>query len=55
MGVVGVRAGGREDPVRGQSGCERRSQVTVKIQKKIGGGRGRVVGREDPVGGSGWK
>ena len=54
MGVEGVRAGGREDPMRGQSGCEQSSEVTMKIQK-IGGGRGRVVGREDPVGGSGWK
>ena len=36
--------------VGGQSGCERRIEVFVKIQKKkiffLGGGGGRVVGSE---------
>ena len=34
---------------RGQGRCKRRSEVFVKIQKKIGGGGGRVGG-----GGSWW-
>ena len=44
----------------GQGGCERRSKVFVKIQKKIkfeGGGRGRGGGVEGPIrcwGGGGW-
>ena len=37
--------------VGGQGGCERRIEVFVKIQKKIGGGEGRGRGW---VGGSGW-
>ena len=45
---MGGRVGGR---VWGQGGCERRSEVIVKIKKIGGGGWG---GREDPVGGSGW-
>ena len=36
--------GSREGRVGGQGGCERRIEVFVKIQKKIGGGSG----------GSGW-
>ena len=48
MGGVGVRGGGGAGG--GQGGCERRSEVIVKIQKQF---RGR--GREDLVGGwSGW-
>ena len=40
----GGGSGGRG---RGQGGCERRIEVFVKIQKKIGGGgRGRVGGSE---------
>ena len=35
MGGGGVGVG-----LWGQSGCERRIEVFVKIQKKIGGGRG---------------
>ena len=42
-GVPGVGFGG-------QGGCERRIDVFVKIQKKLGGGGGRGVGGE----GSGW-
>ena len=40
VGGGGLRLGG------GQGGCERRSEVFVKIQKKNlrGGGRGRMVG-----------
>ena len=30
--------GGREDPVGGQGGCERRIEVIVKMQKKTDGG-----------------
>ena len=40
----------------GQSGCERRIEVFVKIQKKnffLGGGGGRVVSGRGPVGGGG--
>ena len=37
-GGEGVRVGGC------QRGCERRIEVFVKIQKKIGGPRGRVGG-----------
>ena len=38
--------GGRDVGVRlgGQGGCERRSEVFVKIQKKIGGGSGQGGG-----------
>ena len=32
--------GRSEDPVGGQGGCERRIEVIVKIQKKVGGGGG---------------
>ena len=47
MGGVGVGFGG-------QSGCERRIEVFVKIQKKkFGGGGGRWGGR-GRVGGSEW-
>ena len=35
----------------GQGGCERRIEVFVKIQKKMGGGRG---GSGRVFGGSGW-
>ena len=37
----------------GEGGCERRSEVILKIQKKYGdgGGGGVGVGREVPVGG----
>ena len=35
----------------GQGGCDRKSKVIVKIQKKKIGGRG--VCQEDPVGGQG--
>ena len=39
----------------GQGGCERRSKVFVKIQKKIrGGGRGRGGGPIRGWGGGGW-
>ena len=40
----------------GQSGCERRIEVFVKIQKKkkFGGGGGGGVGGGGLVGGSGW-
>ena len=51
-GSGGVWAGGVGDGFGGQSGCERRIEVFVKIQKKkkkIGGGGG--VGR---WGGQGW-
>ena len=44
-GGVGVGLGGGGHPVGGQGGCERRSKVFVKIQKKkffFGGGGGRV-------------
>ena len=34
----------------GQSGCERKIELFVKIQKEIGGGGGSGVG----FGGSGW-
>ena len=44
MGAGGVGLGGG-----GQGGCERRIEVFVKIQKKIGGG-----GRVGEGGGSGW-
>ena len=53
LGRVGVRLGG-------QSGCERRIEVFVKIQKKnifLGGGRGGGGGVGGGVGGgsgSGW-
>ena len=36
----------------GQGGCERRIEVFVKIQKKIGGGGG--IGSGGRVGGLGW-
>ena len=46
MGGVGLVWGG-------QGGCERRIEVFVKIQKKLGGGgRGRVGGGGGGV--SGW-
>ena len=51
MGGGGVGWGGRGRVGGGQSGCERRIEVFVKIQKKKnfgGGGRGGVGG------GSGW-
>ena len=41
----------------GQSGCERRIEVFVKIQKKdffLGGVGGSVVGGRGRVGGSEW-
>ena len=47
---VGVRLGG-------QSGCERRIEVFVKVQKKkffFGGGGGGSVGGGVGGGGSGW-
>ena len=50
MGGVGVGLGG-------QSGCERRIEVFVKIQKKIfffGGGGGRGGGGGSVGVGSGW-
>ena len=50
-GGVGVGLGG-------QSGCERRIEVFVKIQKKkkffLGGGGGSVGGGRGRVGGSEW-
>ena len=48
-GGVGVGLGG-------QSGCERRIEVFVKIQKKknMGGGRGGRWGGRGWVGGSEW-
>ena len=50
MGSVGGRVG-----LGGQSGCERRIEVFVKIQKKIWGGGGGVGGRwGGRVGGSEW-
>ena len=33
----GLGVGGQEDPVVGSGGCERRIEVIVKMQKKIGG------------------
>ena len=44
---VGVRVGG------GQGGCERRIEVFVKIQKKMGGGSGVRSGGGGRVGGQG--
>ena len=44
MGGVGVRLGG-------QSGCERRIEIFVKIQKKNLGGGGRWGGRGRGQGG----
>ena len=44
----GVRGVGR-----GQDGCERRIEVFVKIQNKLGGGGGGVGGGVG-LGGSGW-
>ena len=41
----------------GHGGCERRIEVFVKIQKKIGGGSGGGVwvgGGDSGLGGSGW-
>ena len=38
----------------GQSGCEQRIEVFVKIQKKKLGGGGRGVGGRGRVGGSEW-
>ena len=50
MGGGGVGIG-----LGGQSGCERRIEVFVKIQKKkFGGGVGGGVGGGGRVGGSEW-
>ena len=53
----GVRSGGwgrGSDQVRGgQGGCERRTEVFVKIQKRMGG-RGVRVGEDSGWGCSGW-
>ena len=54
-GVWGVRGGGRAW-VGGQGGCERRSKVFVKIQKKnfLRGGVGGWGWGEGSGWGSGW-
>ena len=49
VGGVGSGQGGGWGWVGGQGGCERRIEVFVKIQKKIGGGSWGVRLR-----GSGW-
>ena len=48
----GRGGGGRGRRVRGQGGCERRSEVFVKIQKKMGGGVGGGIGGGGPI--RGW-
>ena len=57
-GGVGGGGGGRWGVgVGGQSGCERRIEVFVKIQKKKIGGGGRLggwLGGRGQVGGSQW-
>ena len=51
-GGGGGGSGGRGSGWWGQGGCERRIEVFVKIQKKIGGGGGGLGG--DWGEGSGW-
>ena len=53
MGVQ-LGEGGQGFGGGGQDGCERRSEVIVKIQKKIGGGGGSGQGGCERVGVSGW-
>ena len=51
-GGGGVSGGGGGVRLGGQSGCELRIEVFVKIQKKkLGGGVGRLVGGGGGVGG----
>ena len=57
MGRVGGQVGGGGGGERGQGGCERRSEIIVKIKKKTKKTfRGGGVGRIRLVGGgvSGW-
>ena len=53
-GGWGSGQGGGEVRLGGQGRCEQRSEVFVKIKKKIVGGGGRFGGGGFRLGGSGW-